>query len=203
MVWIDGGEREVTAHGKLMKRRIVAGVPPALVLSPVLVTVRMWLAPMPANFTSSSGRPPLVSLILVTNSRPTASSTATASSASTASTAAAPSLRGRSTGLALRLILVELLDVLGDTILISWFIASSNTVSQLPTVVAWVLDWPAAQLLDLAELVALGNVPLMTCCKDMLELQHLDQDVRVLIPAGKMSPGSSSQENQVCLLNAL
>ncbi len=59
--------------------------------------------------------------------------------------------------MALCLIFVELLDVLGDVLLISWFTTSSNVVSQLPTVVTRILDWPTFMLLDLAELVVLGN----------------------------------------------
>ena len=101
------------------------------------------------------------------------------------------------------LILVELLDVLGTTILISWFIASSNAVSQLPTVVAWVLDWPAAQLLDLAKLVALGNCPLVSYDKGVVELQRLYQDEFHLLVAGMMSPGSLASGNQVYLLHSL
>ncbi len=101
------------------------------------------------------------------------------------------------------LILVELLDILGDTIFISWFIASSNMVSQLPTVVVWVLDCPAAQLFDLAELVALGNCPLVSYGEGVVELQCLDQDEFCLLVAGMVSPGLLASRNQVCLLHSL
>ncbi len=105
--------------------------------------------------------------------------------------------------MALCLVLVELLDVLGNTILISWFIASSNAVSQLPTVVAWILDWPTAQLLDLAELVGLGNHPLVSYDEGVVELQRLDQDELGLLVAGMVSPSLLASRNQVCLLHTL
>ncbi len=102
--------------------------------------------------------------------------------------------------MALCIILVELLDVLGDTILISWFIVS---VSQLPTVVAWILDWPTTQLFDLAEVVTLGNCPLVSYDEGVVELQRLDQDELGLLVAGMVSPGSLVSGNQICLLHAL
>ena len=100
-----------------------------------------------------------------------------------------------------RLLLVELLFVLGNALLVLLLRTLADSAPRLPTISARQLVWVVRQSLDLCELASLGDVPFVRGCKHAVELQCLSEDPVDLVEHGLVSLDLLATRNEIGFFN--